>query len=151
MFVTPKNISARKEKSYRLSLLFPIAYFSLTFEIFSIKKVPGSIWIIQFLKHLLTIFQFCKHQPLFNNIFVSVHTCIKFSSLGPDVSQSVTQSKMLLGLIWCDSGWWRYQLNPNWWCHFCKTLPVHLPEADCSIFTLSSVGRHVLLPLILPP
>ena len=39
---------------------------------------------------------------------------------------------------------------------YCKTLPVHLPEADCSIFTLS-VGRrrrrrrHVLSPLILPP
>ena len=38
---------------------------------------------------------------------------------------------------------------------YCKTLPSNLPEADCSIFTLSvvgqSVGRHVLSPLILPP
>ena len=36
---------------------------------------------------------------------------------------------------------------------YCKTLPSNLPEAECSIFTLS-VGcrrRHVLLPLILPP
>ena len=35
----------------------------------------------------------------------------------------------------------------------CKTLPSNLPVADCSIFTLSVVGRrrHVLLPLILPP
>ena len=24
----------------------------------------------------------------------------------------------------------------------CKTLPIHLPEADCPIFTLSSVGRR---------
>ena len=37
---------------------------------------------------------------------------------------------------------------------YCKTLPVHLPEADCTIFTLLSVVvgcHHVLSPLILPP
>ena len=33
----------------------------------------------------------------------------------------------------------------------CQTLPVHLPEADCSIFILSVGCRHVLLPLILHP
>ena len=34
-------------------------------------------------------------------------------SLGPDVRPSVCPYT-LLRLNWCDSGWWRYQVNTNW-------------------------------------
>ena len=29
---------------------------------------------------------------------------------------SVSEYKMFLKLNLCDPGWWRYQLNTNWWC-----------------------------------
>ena len=32
-------------------------------------------------------------------------------SMGPDLSKWLSDSDMLLKLNWCDSGWWRYQLN----------------------------------------
>ena len=39
-------------------------------------------------------------------------------SLGPDVcpslSEWVSEWDTLLRLNWCDSGWWRYQVNTNW-------------------------------------
>ena len=37
--------------------------------------------------------------------------------LGSDlwVRVSVSNWETFLRLSWCDSGWWRYQLNTNWW------------------------------------
>ena len=35
-------------------------------------------------------------------------------SLCPDVRPDVCPWDTLLRLNWCDSGWWRYQVNTNW-------------------------------------
>ena len=41
-------------------------------------------------------------------------------SLGSDIWVWVSQTNWatFCRLNWCDSGWWRYQLNTNWWCQY---------------------------------
>ena len=53
-------------------------------------------------------------RPLFE-IFIGPRTGKPgVRSLGPSVRLSVRLSKTFVKLNWCDSGWWRYQLNTNW-------------------------------------
>ena len=59
------------------------------------KVVRG--WVGQFLWCQITMFLSAPGIP-------------EVRSMGPSVSHRVA----LLRLNWCDSGWWRYQINTNW-------------------------------------
>ena len=52
-----------------------------------------------------------------NYIFLVFRTQVSLGS-GLWVSVSVPSSvqELWLKLCWCDSGWWWYRLNTNWWC-----------------------------------
>ena len=59
------------------------------------------------------------HWPTLRNAHSAMH-CIKVTFYRTQVSWSdlcvwLSLSKVCK-LNWCDSSWWRYQLNTNWWC-----------------------------------
>ena len=54
-------------------------------------------------------------------------------------NRNVTEIKATRSSICCN--FFLFSIMHCSFCFNCKTLPVHLPEADCSIFTLS-VGRR---------
>ena len=82
----------------------------LTFQSVEAIKSSFKTYLLQVISHITAASQ----QKPMNTVLVFRSNLRHFFlfNLWPWVRMS------LIMVNWCDSCWWRYQLNMNWWCQF---------------------------------